>query len=779
MKITGLVVMIAAGLSGAIGLWVLIGWTSHNIGLVRVLPVLRLMEFNTALAFLLCGLGLMATVLGWKRLPMPLGGMTGAIGLLTLVQYALGIDLGIDQFFIEDTMSPETPTPGRMAPYTAFSFLFVGSTLFLIGSPFGRTLNGSVPGILGSTIACLGMVALLGALTGVEADYVWAEVIQMERHTAVGFITIGFGIIGFAWRMGIMRGEKILDWSPVLVFICLEFIVLFLWQGLIIEESKVVKGKMESLAMAVRKEITSEIESRVLALVRMVKRWELQGRPPQAVWESDVSLYMKHQPGYRAIEWVDPSLRVRWIVPQEENESTQFLDRKLDPEHKVALGRIRNQRNETASQSIHVVLEKEGFLVYVPIFLEEDHDGFILGDFNSQRLFRIIFPERALSGYFMALSDGAGGIVGRAPGPEYAKKWAGKTEVKLYDTSWELMLWPNQKFLAKWGSFIPEMTLGVGTLITLLLTLRVCRIRTTEKLNHSNQETSRFLDQLQQGQGHLIQLEKMASIGGIIAGIVNEINNSIAYLRSNLGVLSDYVEDIRRLFSEYNAVLSLIEQGQMEEAKTEIKRIRNTPKAIDFRFSTEDLRSVIQESIEGVEQVDQIIRNLSDYSQGGGLNHKSFNLNHGLENTLKLVWNELKHKAEVEKELGSIPEILCCPQELNQVFMNLLINAAEAIPNKGKIWVRTYRKKDRIIVEVEDTGIGIIPENLGRVFDPFFTTKSDIKRTGLGLWVSKEIIKKHGGEIEVASVLGKRTKFLVDLPMTKQEEGQTETIFHL
>jgi signal transduction histidine kinase len=143
------------------------------------------------------------------------------------------------------------------------------------------------------------------------------------------------------------------------------------------------------------------------------------------------------------------------------------------------------------------------------------------------------------------------------------------------------------------------------------------------------------------------------------------------------------------------------------------------------------------------------------------------NLNDGIESTLKIVWNELKYKAEVIKELGSLPDMLCYPQQLNQVWMNLLVNAAQAIPEKGTIMIRSHATDGAVVVEVEDTGQGIPPEHLEKIFDPFFTTKPVGKGTGLGLSVSYGIVQKHGGMIEVESRVGHGTLFRVRLPVSE------------
>ncbi len=281
-------------------------------------------------------------------------------------------------------------------------------------------------------------------------------------------------------------------------------------------------------------------------------------------------------------------------------------------------------------------------------------------------------------------------------------------------------------------------------------------------------ELQRAYDKLKETQAHLIQSEKMSSVGQLAAGVAHEINNPVGYVKSNLGVLSEYVEDILQLIGAYEALLSVIEQGDTESISAEVKRVRELAQKMDVGFLLSDLSRLTAESFAGIERVREIVLNLKEFSHVDQAEVKPFNVNEGLESTLKIVWNELKYKAEVVKEYGDVPEILCYPQQLNQVFMNLLVNAGQAIENKGKIWIRSYRGDGYVVVEVEDTGSGIKPENLGRVFDPFFTTKPVGKGTGLGLSITYGIVQKHGGKIEVKSEAGKGTKFQVLLPIKEK-----------
>ena len=286
---------------------------------------------------------------------------------------------------------------------------------------------------------------------------------------------------------------------------------------------------------------------------------------------------------------------------------------------------------------------------------------------------------------------------------------------------------------------------------------------------NSHNELQMAYRQLQDTQGQLLQSEKLASIGQLAAGVAHEINNPIGYVYSNLGSLQKYLQDIFLVIEAYEKIESL--PGLHEETLAEIHRAKNI---VDFAFLKEDIAELMSESREGITRVKKIVQNLKDFSHvDSDDNWQWADLHLGLDSTLSIVWNEIKYKAEVIKEYGEIPEVECLPSQLNQVFMNLLVNASHAINEQGTITIRTAAEGDLVWVEVTDTGAGIEPELMNKIFDPFFTTKPVGTGTGLGLSVSYSIIQKHCGSISVVSESGKGTTFRITLPV-KRSEPQLE-----
>jgi len=281
------------------------------------------------------------------------------------------------------------------------------------------------------------------------------------------------------------------------------------------------------------------------------------------------------------------------------------------------------------------------------------------------------------------------------------------------------------------------------------------------------QRQAELIRKLEEAQSQLLQSEKMASIGQLAAGIAHEINNPVGFVNSNLSTLQRYVTDIMRLLSAY-------EEKEASLVDEVVQEIRQLKKEIDADYLREDIGSLLTESLDGLDRVKRIVQDLKNFSHVDKKELELAKLENGLDSTLNVVWNELKYKATVVKAYGDTPQIECFPSQLNQVFMNLLINAVHAIEEQGQITIRTGYDDQFVWAEVEDTGKGISPEHLARIFDPFFTTKPVGQGTGLGLSLSYGIVNKHGGRIEVKSEVGKGSVFRVWLP--REFAGNRESV---
>ena len=289
-----------------------------------------------------------------------------------------------------------------------------------------------------------------------------------------------------------------------------------------------------------------------------------------------------------------------------------------------------------------------------------------------------------------------------------------------------------------------------------------------ETLRRERDEQVALAKSLEEAHNQLLQSEKMASIGQLAAGVAHEINNPVGYVNSNLKSLDTFTQDLLTLVDAYERSAEHLPTDAQESLST-------LREQLDIDFLKTDVVALLRESQEGIDRVKKIVQDLKDFSHVDDGNFNWADLHLGLNSTLNIVNNEIKYKADVFKEYGDIPMVECLPSQLNQVFMNLLVNAAHAMPVdvRGKITVRTgMNAEDMVCVEVSDNGSGIPKENLTRIFDPFFTTKPVGKGTGLGLSLAYGIVKKHGGCIEVSSTVGVGTTFRILLPVRQQTSAQ-------
>jgi len=282
--------------------------------------------------------------------------------------------------------------------------------------------------------------------------------------------------------------------------------------------------------------------------------------------------------------------------------------------------------------------------------------------------------------------------------------------------------------------------------------------RAEDALKKEKAEQLILINRLEEAHNQLLQAEKMASIGQLAAGVAHEINNPIGFVNSNLGVLQNYVQKLLNLVGAY-------EKYEPELSTDSIEALNALKQETDLGYLRDDISDLLSESLGGLQRVKRIVQDLKDFSHISDSEMVWANLEDGLESTLNVVWNELKYKAEVVKDYGKLPEVECIPSQLNQVFMNLLVNAAQAIQEHGKITLRTRQEDDNVRIEIADTGCGIPQEIINRIFDPFFTTKPVGTGTGLGLSITHGIIRKHNGRIDVSSEPGKGTTFSITIPI--------------
>jgi signal transduction histidine kinase len=284
-----------------------------------------------------------------------------------------------------------------------------------------------------------------------------------------------------------------------------------------------------------------------------------------------------------------------------------------------------------------------------------------------------------------------------------------------------------------------------------------------------NKELNKLLTDLREAQQQLIMSEKMASLGQLTAGVAHEINNPINFVSANIKPLKEDLADILECIGQYEKVIN---ENNLEDMFSEVQQFKNNK---DLTFSMQEVNELLKGIEEGASRTTEIVKGLRNFSRLDQNVIKKADMNEGIESTLTLLHSVYKDKITIEKDYGDIPEIECLPGQINQVLMNILSNAIQAIPDKGEIFIKTREEKDVVIISIRDTGSGISDEIKHKIFDPFFTTKEVGKGTGLGLSISYGIIERHNGKIEVNSEIGKGTQFIISLPVHQNKNNKLKS----
>jgi signal transduction histidine kinase len=301
--------------------------------------------------------------------------------------------------------------------------------------------------------------------------------------------------------------------------------------------------------------------------------------------------------------------------------------------------------------------------------------------------------------------------------------------------------------------------LGVGFVMDLLHAMEVQMRANTEELEKANA-------QLKSSQIALVQSEKMASLGQMVAGIAHEINTPLGYVQNNVAMGQDLFVQVQAMIAGYEALVDnlLNEQASEQQIAAQMQRIAELRTDVNAQEMLGEMHGLMGDSLYGISQISELVLNLKNFSRMDAAATEAINLNDCIESALNIGRNVLKNKVEVIKDLGELPAITCAPSQLNQVFLNLFTNAAQAMEGQGRLHIKSWSTADAVHIFVTDNGKGIPQENLQRIFDPFFTTKPVGEGTGLGLAITHQIIQQHGGEIRVESRVGEGTRFHIKLP---------------
>ncbi|HLG14395.1 MAG TPA: ATP-binding protein [Blastocatellia bacterium] len=463
-------VLITGALCAALGLAVLAGWHTHNVALIQVRPEFVPMMYNTALAFFLSGVGLALVYFARRPLAMAAGAPVLTVGLLTLIEYTLNVNLGIDELLMRHCVTVEAVAPGRMAANTAFCFLLTGAALLVGGARRVRT-RPLILGTIGSVVAAFGTAAILGYVTGIKSLLGLSSLTPMAAHTAVGLCVLGSGVMAVARRDRRAEDTGLPRWLPAPVFVFVLMGTLTLWHAVLSAQRTDIQRAIRFAATAMATDIAADMESRVRPLDRMARRMESAGGLPDERWEFDAGLYVRDDSAYQAIGWVDPSFHVRRVVPFGGNEAAFGLDLGAETRLRSALERARDTRETTVTRSVDLApLSGRGFLVCVPVFNGSHFKGFVVSAFRNHETLDDILHDHAGLGYSLLVLDGGEEIYAYSDAARrYQKEWSQESEISVHGVTWRIQVWPAPELFGQMQSLVDESVLISGLLTASLL----------------------------------------------------------------------------------------------------------------------------------------------------------------------------------------------------------------------------------------------------------------------------------------------------------------------
>jgi PAS domain S-box-containing protein len=528
-RFSHLTVIVTGGLSFALGLLVLGGWYTNNATLVQIAPELLPMQYHTALCFLLGGLGLLllaARRLSW--LAAACGIIVALIGLLTLGEYLLGVNLGIDQPVMRAPATDSIWPPGRMAPNVALCFALAGLALLILSRAKRPAQLFLITAPFGAVVLSLSLAAGIGYVTGLET-YRWGYFVPMTAQTAIGGIILGGGIVAQAWRAGSKQAVTLPRPFPILVGIGVLTVALCLWQTLIAQERAFIEREVSLASASIQQSILARTESRTLALQRMALNWELQGKPARETWQADAGLYMAHYPELRSVSWVDAAFRTRWTMPEEDYNVTPPRFSDLKQPQQTTLKLARDSQKVTATGVFNSPQIGEALQIYVPILQKTDFEGCIVGTFHIRTMLDTIL-ENVAPGYDLAIFENGQQIYDRSQmGMAPKSKWKREAILGLYGATWHIQVWPTRELLNRGRSALPEVVLSVGLVMAILFAAAVQLAQTawlrTRQLETVNRDLAdEITERTRTQQALAAQMQQMETVRTVSADMIRELD---------------------------------------------------------------------------------------------------------------------------------------------------------------------------------------------------------------------------------------------------------------
>ncbi|MBI3649490.1 MAG: PAS domain S-box protein [Acidobacteria bacterium] len=502
-----------AGLLITLALLVLLGWHIVSPVLVQISPAFAPMQYNTALAFLGCGLSLLAISWQHRRLAAYLALVPLSLSGLTLAEYLFSINLGIDELFLKSYITVRTPHPGRMAVVTAICFLLTAASLLITGCALQKKRCLLVQSLLGSLLFTLSAISIFGYLAQVPVNFIQGTFFNVALHTAMAFILLSLAILAAVWNTGDIKSE-VKRLLPITLAIGLVLSSLAIWQALKAQEATQKTALLRVEAENLKQVLAVQIQNRLAAIERLAERWGKKGRPSEEHWKYEAGLVIRDFTGFEGIKWIDAALQPRWLVTNTHSMASRPLDSDFTEYRRRALAMMQTQPQGLAVMMVEFAPGEWDFVAYAPIFIGTQFDGFIGARFYARELFATLLPAELAFQCSIIIANEQQEIYRRDAGAvPQAALIAPLALQPAKDLNWTITVLPSAAWMQRHHSGLPNILLVLGLLMSLSLPFIVRLMQTARRhFQESEAANARFAGILDIARDAIISIDQQQRI---------------------------------------------------------------------------------------------------------------------------------------------------------------------------------------------------------------------------------------------------------------------------
>lgn len=565
-------------------------------------------------------------------------------------------------------------------------------------------------------------------------------------------------------------------WLPFLVGLIVLLVTFWLWRALSAYEERQVERMINSEMSNVRNVITTRLQSHILALVRMARRWESRGQPSEQEWESEAELTTSHFAGYQAIVWIDPWFFMRWTTPLANEEVEQELNLAFAERRRAAMDAVRNRREVTVTHAVELQPDSPRFFIYIPIFQGEQFSGIIAGVVGFQELFDPTLHDVLTPGYGLAIFDGREELHRYThQNSQTEPPRLQETSLGLYGVTWRLQVWPETALFTGARSLLPEIALCVGIMLAALLTLTGSLARTAQIRASTEEDTNK---ELQKEVAERTRAEE--AIRTLNEELEQRVHERTAQLTTTNQELQGEIVERQRMERQRQEFLTML----THDIRNPLSVVLGYIDLLQEELNTGKKEDICQEILPRLRSNTLTVFSLVDnYLDVSCLEDRPFHLTKETLDVNSLL-SRIGQHYEIEARRRRLTLIFSLQQELptvqgnlvalERVMSNLIHNALKFTAKQGRVTISSSRTAHEVVMSISDTGPGIASEDIPLLFEKYRRIEhaETQEGNGLGLFIVKALVEAHGGRIEVQSALNQGSCFSIFLPLSQAERAQ-------